>query len=121
MTYVDGFVLIVPKRKRRAYRKMASIAEKMWRKHGALDYKECVGDELNPDTQGMPFLSFPKLTKAKKDELVFFSFIVYKNKAHRNKVNKAVMKDPAMKDSPKEMPFDMKKMAWGGFKTVVGK
>lgn len=122
MKYVDGFVFVVKKNKLNEYRKMAQIAGKIWKKHGALDYFECRGDDLNPKTGGMKTLTFPKMAKLKKGETVWFSFIVYKSKDHRNKVNAKVMKDSMMnqekwKDKP--MPFDMKRMAYGGFKTIV--
>jgi uncharacterized protein YbaA (DUF1428 family) len=115
MTYIDGFVIPVAKSKVAAYRKMATLGKKIWMKYGALQYIEAVGDDLDVKWG----LSFPKGIKAKKGETVFFSFIVYKNKAHRNKVNAAVMNDPAMKSPPKDMPFDMKRMMYGGFKAVV--
>lgn len=123
--YVDGFVLVVPKKKLAEYRKMAQWGKKLWMKHGALDYKECVGDDLKPKSMGGPKpLSFVKMAKAKSGEAVWFSFIVYKSKKHRDAVNAKVMKDPVMsdpkwKDTP--MPFDMKRMASGGFKVVVDK
>lgn len=119
MTYVDGFVLVVLKNKMNEYKKMAQGAAKIWKKHGALQYFECAGDDLSP---AWVTLKFPKMVKAKKGETVFFSFIIYKNKAHRNKVNAKVMKDPAMNDptwKDKPTPFDMKRMAYGGFKTIV--
>jgi len=119
MTYVDGFVLVVPKKNLAAYRKMATIGKKMWMKHGALDYKECIGDDMKSSMGSLPF---PKMAKSKPNEMVVFSFIVYKSRAHRDAVNKKVMSDPAMND-PKmakmPMPFDMKKMAYGGLKTIV--
>jgi len=117
MSYVDGFVLPVPKKNIAAYRRMASQAGKIWREHGALDYKECAGDDLK--IKGV--VSFPKLAKAKSSETVFFSFIVYKSKAHRNQVNAKVMKDPRIANmmSGKKMPFDVKRMAYGGFKILV--
>lgn len=122
MRYVDGFLLIVPKKKLSAYKKMAEDGKRIWMKYGALDYKECIGDDLNPDSGGMKTSSFPKLTKLKSNEIVVFSYIVFKSRAHRDQVNKKVMKDPAMsaevwKDKP--MPFDMKRMAYGGFKVIV--
>lgn len=120
--YVDGFVLVVPKKKVKQYEKMASGAAKFWKKHGALDYYECVGNDLNPDTHGMKVLGFPKMVNLKKDETVWFSFIVYRNKKHRDSVNKKVMKDME-KDMEKhknmEMPWDMKRFAWGGFEARV--
>lgn len=115
--YVDGFVLVVPKAKLPAYRKMAIGGAKAWMKHGALDYKECVGDDLSPEHVTW---TFPKMSKAKEDEVVIFSYITYKSKAHRNQVNAKVMKEMEKaydKDEP--MPFDMKRMAFGGFKVMV--
>jgi uncharacterized protein YbaA (DUF1428 family) len=117
MTYIDGFVFLVKKKNIKAYEKMARAAGKIWEKHGALKYVECIGDDVSPK---MVELTFPKLTKMKKDETVWFSFVVYENKSHRDRVNKKIMNDPAMdiwKDKP--MPFDMKKMAYGGFRAVV--
>jgi uncharacterized protein YbaA (DUF1428 family) len=115
--YVDGFLLVVPKKKMRAYRQMAATAGKLWRKYGALDYKECVGDDLKP--KGIAF-TFPKAVKLKSGETVVFSYIVYKSRAHRDQVNAKVMKDPLMdKYQDKPMPFDMKRMAYGGFKVIV--
>jgi uncharacterized protein YbaA (DUF1428 family) len=117
MSYVDGFVLVVPKRKLAIYKSMARKAGKIWREHGALDYRECVGDDLKVK-MGLPF---PKLAKAKPGETVVFSFIVYKSRAHRDKVNAKVMADKRLMGPgmPKEMPFDIKRMAYGGFKTLV--
>jgi uncharacterized protein YbaA (DUF1428 family) len=116
MSYVDGFVLVVPKKKIAAYKKMATRAAMVWKDHGALDYRECVGDDLKVK-MGLPF---PKLAKTKAGETVVFSYIVYKSRAHRDKVNAKVMKDKRLFEGmPKEMPFDMKRMAYGGFKTLV--
>ena len=116
MSYVDGFVLVVPKKKIAAYKKMATRAAMVWRDHGALDYRECVGDDLKVK-MGLPF---PKLAKTKAGDTVVFSYIVYKSRAHRDKVNAKVMKDKRLFEGmPKEMPFDMKRMAYGGFKTLV--
>ena len=114
-TYVDGFVIPVPKKNMAAYRRMAAAGCKIWMKHGALDYKECVGDDLNVKF-GMPF---PKFVKPKSGETVVFSYIVYKSRAHRDAVNKKVMNDPALGKMPKKMPFDVKRMGYGGFKTIV--
>ncbi|MBI4144901.1 DUF1428 domain-containing protein [Candidatus Woesearchaeota archaeon] len=117
MTYVDGFVLPVPKRKLNAYRKLAQAAGKAWRRHGALEYFECAGDDLKSKWST---LKFAKMARAKKGETVVFSFIVYKSKAHRNKVTAKVMKEfSADTHKEKEMPFDMKRMAYGGFKAIV--
>ena len=117
MSYVDGFVLVVPKKKLAIYKSMARKAGKIWREHGALDYRECVGDDLKVKF-GLPFT---KLAKTKSSETVVFSYIVYKSRAHRDKVNAKVMADKRLQGPgmPKEMPFDMKRMAYGGFKTLV--
>lgn len=123
--YVDGFVLVVKKKNVKAYTKMAQDAGKMWKKLGALDYFECIGDELNPNTHGMKVLGFSKLVKLKKDETVWFSFITYKSKAHRDSVNKKVHSemDKMMKKHPEwrnmSMPWDMKRFSYGGFKAMV--
>lgn len=117
--YVDGYVLVVPKKNLADYKAMATIGGKVWKKYGALDYKECISEDLRPAHVALPF---DKMIKAKKNELVVFSYIVYKSRAHRDMVNKKVMKDSMMnadkwKDKP--MPFDMKRMAVGGFKVIV--
>ena len=120
--YVDGFVLVVSKRKVAAYRKVANKAGTVWMKHGALDYKECVGDDLKPSAGGgMSTLPFPKMARVKAGETVVFSYVGYKSRAHRDAVNKKVMKDPLMTDQSDPMPFDMKRMAYGGFKVIVSK
>jgi len=119
MRYVDGYVLPVLKKNLKAYARLARLGEKMWRKHGALDYKECVGDDLKPGW-GMPF---PRMMKLKAGETVVFSYIVYKSRAHRDLVNKKVMQEMAKNKKmpqPKDMPFDMKRMACGGFKVLAG-
>lgn len=117
--YVDGFVLMVPKDKIDEYRKIAQKAGKVWRKYGALDYKECVIDD--PEPKGVK-RTFAKMAKPKSNEVIIFSFIVFKSRVHRDKVNAKVMKDPYMTD-PKNteaaMPFDMKRMSYAGFKTLV--
>jgi uncharacterized protein YbaA (DUF1428 family) len=117
MRYVDGFVLPVPKKKLAAYRRMAQKAGKVWREHGALDYKECAGDDLK--VKGL--VSFPRMAKLKPGETVVFAYIVYKSRAHRNQVNAKVIKDPRLAKmmDPKSMPFDVKRMAYGGFKVLV--
>jgi uncharacterized protein YbaA (DUF1428 family) len=117
MRYVDGFVLPVPRKKLDAYRRMAQKAGKVWREHGAVEYLECVGDDLNVK-MGVPF---PRRVRAKRGEAVFFSFIVYKSRAHRDRVNAKVMKDPRLASmmDMKSMPFDMKRMMYGGFKALV--
>lgn len=117
MRYIDGFVLTVPKKNLAAYRRMAQKAGTIWREHGALEYRECVGDDLHVK-MGLPF---PRLAKAKQGETVVFSWILYKSRSHRDRVNAKVMKDPrinAICDS-KSMPFDTKRMAYGGFKILV--
>jgi uncharacterized protein YbaA (DUF1428 family) len=114
--YVDGFVIAVPKKNIDAYVKIARAAGKVWKEYGALEYRECVGDDLAAKF-GTPF---PKLAKAKAGETVVFSWIVYKSKAHRDRVNAKVMKDARMEKMMKlTMPFDMKRMSYGGFKSVV--
>jgi uncharacterized protein YbaA (DUF1428 family) len=114
--YVDGFVLAVPKRNIEAYRRMAKLGAKVWREHGALDFRECIGDDLAVK-MGMPF---PKIMKLKPKETVVFSWITFKSRAHRDSVNARVMKDPRLSDmDPKSMPFDLKRMAYGGFKIIV--
>jgi uncharacterized protein YbaA (DUF1428 family) len=115
MSYVDGFLIPVPKKSVAAYGKIAKLAAKVWREHGALDYKECVGDDLNMKF-GVPFT---KLAKAKPNETIIFAYIVYKSRAHRDRVNAKVMKDPRMDMDPSSMPFDIKRMSVGGFKTIV--
>lgn len=121
--YVDGFLLVVPKNKLSEYRKMAGFGKKLWKKHGALDYKECIGDDLQPKGMGgMKQRSFLKIANVKPGETIWFSFIVYKSKKHRDKVNAKVMNDPIMNDpkwKDKPMPFDMKRFTYGGFKVVV--
>jgi uncharacterized protein YbaA (DUF1428 family) len=114
--YVDGFVLPVPKNKLADYKKLAQKASKIWREHGALDYRECAGDDL--DIKMM--VPFPKLAKVKPGETVVFAWITYKSRAHRDAVNAKVMKDPRIANmDPKSMPFDCKRMAYGGFTTLV--
>lgn len=120
MTYVDGFVMPIPKKNVAAYKKMAAQGAEAWKRHGALEYFECVGDDLFPKAMpGMKITTFPTLAKAKAGETVVFAFIVFKSKAHRNAVNKKVMKEMSAQAPPPSMPFDMRKMAYGGFKTIV--
>ena len=116
MAYVDGFLLPVPTKKMPQYLKMARVAGKVWRDHGALDYKECAGDDMDVKL-GLPF---PSALKTRPDETIVFSYIVYKSRAHRDQVNKKVMADPRMNmDANPDMPFDMKRMCYGGFKVIV--
>ncbi|MEP7042139.1 MAG: DUF1428 domain-containing protein [Dokdonella sp.] len=117
MSYVDGFVLPVPKANLAAYRTMARKAGKVWREHGALQYVECVADDVSPGK----LTSFPQAVKLKPDETVVFSWIVYKSRADRNRVMKKVMADPRITPmmDPKSMPFDGKRMFWGGFKVMI--
>jgi uncharacterized protein YbaA (DUF1428 family) len=117
MRYVDGYVLPVPKRNLQAYRRMAQTAGKVWRDHGALEFIECVADDVKPGKH----TSFPQSVKLKPGETVMFSWIVFKSRAHRDRVNAKVMKDPRLAKmmDPKAMPFDGKRMFWGGFKVLV--
>lgn len=118
MPYVDGFVVPLPKKNLAAYRALTRKVGKIWMEHGALAYYECIIDDPKPGV-GLPF---PKLAKLKPSETVCFSWILYKSKAHRNSVNKKIMNDPrvaAMCGPMDQMPFDIKKMAYGGFKPLV--
>ena len=115
--YVDGFVLPVPRAKLAAYKKMAKLASKVWMDHGAIDYVECIADQVEDGK----VTSFPKSVKLKKGEIVFFSWITYKSRADRNRIMKKVMEDPRLAafSDPSAMPFDGMRMFWGGFKPVV--
>src|SRR4249920_3876505 len=116
MSYVDGFVVPVPRKNLAAYRRMAQKAGKVWKEFGALEYKEWISDDVKVGK----LTSFPRSVKLKAGETVVFSYIVYKSRAHRDRVNAKVMKDKRLFEGmPKEMPFDMKRMAYGGFKTLV--
>jgi uncharacterized protein YbaA (DUF1428 family) len=115
MSYVDGFVVPVPVKNLAAYKKMARKAGKLWREHGALAYLEYVGDDVKPGKQ----TSFPQSVKLKPDEVVVFSYIVYKSRRDRDRVNKLVMADPRLKCDPDATPFDAKRMIYGGFKAIV--
>ncbi len=115
MSYIDGFVMPIPRKNLPACKKLAAVAGKVWKEHGALGYFECQGDDLK--IKGT--LSFLKMAKAKPDETAVFAWIIYKSKAHRDKVNALVMKDPRKAKVPQPMPFDPKKMACGGFKSIV--
>jgi uncharacterized protein YbaA (DUF1428 family) len=117
--YVDGFVLPVPKKNLEAYRRISARAGKVWREHGALEYRECVGEDVK-EQPGMG-AAFPRLVKAKPGETVVFSWIVYKSRAHRDRVNKKVMSDPRLAKmmDPKNTPFDVKRMSYGGFEVIV--
>jgi uncharacterized protein YbaA (DUF1428 family) len=117
MSYVDGFVVPVPKKNLAAYRRMSQKAGKVWREYGALDYKEAVADDVKVGK----WTSFPRSVKQTASETVVFSWIQYKSRAHRDKVNAKVMKDPRLKSmmDPKAMPFDAKRMIYGGFKVFV--
>jgi len=117
MAYVDGFVVPVPKKKLAAYRRMARQACAIWREHGALEYRECVGDDLNIKM----CVPFPKIAKCKPGETVVLAWIVYRSRAHRDNVNAKIMKDPRIQKmmSIKDPPFDCKRMAYGGFKVIV--
>jgi uncharacterized protein YbaA (DUF1428 family) len=116
MRYVDGYVLPVPRKNLPAYRLMSRKAGKIWRDHGALEYRECAGDDLKVKC-GTPF---PRALKLKRGETVVFSWVVFKSRAHRDRVNAKVLKDPRLKGMGTEtIPFDIKRMAYGGFKTIV--
>ena len=117
MSYVDGFLLPVPKKNLEAYRRIARAAGKVWREHGALDYKECVADDVKPGK----WTSFPQAVKLKPGEAVWFSWILYKSRKHRDRVLKKVMHDKRLSGmmDPKKMPFDGRRMMWGGFKVMV--
>ena len=120
MSYVDGFVIAIPKKNISRYKKMATEGCRIWTKFGALAYKECVADDLKP--KGVTF-TFPRMAKTKPGETVIFSFIVFKSRRHRDSVNKKVMAyfDKKYKGKQMDMPFDMKRFAYGGFKTFVEK
>ena len=114
--YVDGFIVPVPKKSVEAYRKMAKTAGRVWREHGALDFVECVADDVKPGK----LTSFPQSVKLKAGETVMFSWITYKSRAHRDRVNKKVMADPRIAGMDmKTMPFDAKRMIYGGFSVLV--
>ena len=117
MAYVDGFVAAVPVKNKDAYKKMSTRAGKVWREHGALDYKECWADDVKPGKH----TSFPQAVKLKADEAVVFAWITYRSRKHRDSVNAKVMADPRLHDmmNAKEMPFDGKRMFWGGFTVFV--
>lgn len=117
MHYVDGFVLPIAKKHVPAYRRIARKAGKIWREHGALEYRECVGEDLNIKKM----VPFPRCARAKPGETVVFAWIVYKSRAHRDRVNAKVMKDPRLMNmiDPKSMPLDMRRMVYGGFKVIV--
>ena len=115
--YVDGFIIPVPKRKTEAYRRIARKAGKVWLEHGALEYVEAVADDVQPGK----VTSFPQSVQLKDDESVVFSWIVFNSREDRDRINKAVMEDPRLKDmmDPKTLPFDGMRMFWGGFRTIV--
>jgi uncharacterized protein YbaA (DUF1428 family) len=117
MSYVDGYVVPVPKKRLADYRRMSSQCGKIWREYGALEYRECVADDVKPGKR----TSFPQAVKLKPDEVVVFAYIVYKSRAARDRINKKVMADPRLQAlcDPSNTPFDAKRMFWGGFKTFV--
>ena len=118
MKYVDGFIVPVPKKNLEAYRRMAKTAGKVWRDHGALEFREYVAEDVKVGKR----TSFPRSVKLEPGETVVFSFISYKSRAHRDRVNAKVMKDPRLAKmmNPKAMPFDGKRMIYGGFEFMVG-
>ena len=117
MPYVDGFVVPVPKDKIDAYREMAERAGAVWREHGALEFRECIADDVKPGE----VTSFPQAVQLKDDEVVFFSWITYNSREERDAINEKVMKDPRLSEfsNPQLMPFDGKRMFWGGFEPIV--
>jgi uncharacterized protein YbaA (DUF1428 family) len=117
MAYVDGFIVPVPRKKIETYRRMARKGGKIWREHGALEFRECMADDVKWGKR----TSFPRSVKLKAGEVVWFSFIVYKSRKDRDRINAKVMKDPRLADmmDPKAMPFDAKRMIYGGFKVMV--
>ena len=118
MSYVDGFIVPVPKKNVKKYLAMAKLAAKVWKDHGAIDYCEAIADDVKPGK----WTSFPRSVKLKKNETVIFSYITYKSRSHRDRVMKKVMSDKrleAMMNDPKKMPFDGKRMIWGGFKSAI--
>lgn len=117
MPYVDGFVVPVPQKNLAAYRRLARRGGAIWKEYGALEYVECVADDVKPGKH----TSFPQSVKLKPGEVVVFSWIVYKSRAQRDRINKKVMADPRLEDmaDPKALPFDGKRMFFGGFKTIV--
>ena len=131
--YVDGFVIAIKKDKVDAYKEMAELGKKVWMKHGALAYFECVGDDMHPTMmadsfpeemrEAMKGTDFPDLCKSGEDKVPVFSFIIFKSREHRDEVNAKVMADPEMQEPGKEqlndMPFEMKDMTYGGFKAIV--
>jgi uncharacterized protein YbaA (DUF1428 family) len=119
MPYVDGFLLPIPRRNIERYKKMARLAAKVWREHGALEYREAVGDDLKVKMG----TAFPRVARAKSGETVIFAWIVYQSRGHRDRVNRKVMKDPRIAEmmQDKDMPFDVKRMSYGGFRIIVEK
>jgi uncharacterized protein YbaA (DUF1428 family) len=117
MSYVDGFLVPVPKKNIKKYMSIAKQAGRVWKDHGALEYVEAVADDVKPGK----WTSFPQSVKLKKNEVVVFSYIVYKSRTHRDRVLKKVMSDPRLAKmmDPKKMPFDGKRMMWGGFKPTI--
>jgi uncharacterized protein YbaA (DUF1428 family) len=117
LQYVDGYVVPVPKKSLQTYRRIAQKAGKVWREHGALEYRECIAEDVKVGK----LTSFPRSVKQKRGETVVFAWIVFKSRAHRDRVNAKVMKDPRMAKmmDPESMPFDSKRMIYGGFKVMV--
>jgi uncharacterized protein YbaA (DUF1428 family) len=116
MSYIDGFVVPVPKSKLEAYQEMARLAERVWREHGALEYREWIADDVKPGK----LTSFPQSVQLKDDEVVVFAWVLYKSRADRDEINAKVMNDPRMKTDPESWPFDGKRMIFGGFAPLFG-
>ena len=115
--YIDGYLLPVPKKNIAAYKKLAKVASKVWRDHGALDYRECVGEDFN----AFCGIGFPKQLKLRKDETLIFAYIVFRSRAHRDRVNRKAMSDPRLAAfATQKMPFDVDRMLYAGFSTIVG-
>jgi uncharacterized protein YbaA (DUF1428 family) len=115
MSYVDGYIVPIPKKQLKAYQRMAEMGRKAWMKHGAVDYKESVGDDLAAKWG----TSFKQAMKLKPGDTVIFAYVVFKSRAHRDRVNAKVMKEFSDMGGSKDMPFDVKRMVYGGFKTIV--
>jgi len=120
MRYVDGYILPLPKKNLAAYRRMARKGARIWREHGALEYRECVGDDLAVKAAAaFGIATFPRSLKLKRGETAVFAWVMFKSRAHRDRVNAKVMNDPRLAKMPTPMPFDFKRMVYGGFEILV--